>query len=130
MPQEKPEQFLNYIRLVREIGASGNRAERENYEMMMPRIVKVFVGFVGEDAKYDCNCKRPLGDHFDDLTNPDNEQFRNHVLMISNVLQKYPELASVLAKAACLKLSKTDWSTIEDNAAQQKKLNKDRQSIL
>ncbi len=114
---EKAKQYLNYIRLIREIGAPGNREEREDFELMLPKIVQAFISFVGENTKYDCDCRRSLGDHFDDLKNPDNERFRNHVLKISNVLQKYPELASTAAKAACLKLSKTDWSTIEDNAA-------------
>lgn len=117
--QEVPEKeikFLNYIRIIREIEAPGNREERENYELMLPKIAKAFVGFVGENTKYDCNCERLLGEHLDDLKNPDNEKFRNHVLMISNLLQKYPHLAPLFINAACLKLSKTDWSIIQDNA--------------
>ena len=111
-------ELSNYMQFVANIKAPGNKEDREDWDKMTAEIREsVYHLLLEENKECDCPCKRNFFDHLLDLEN--NPKFREHFLMLANVLQRYPELASSFTKAACIVTSVTDWQTIEDNLAAQ-----------
>lgn len=111
-------ELSNYMQFVTSIKASGNREDREDWDTMMVEVRKsIYNLLLVENKECDCSCGRNFFAHLLDLEK--HPKFREHFLMLANVLQRYPELASVFTKAACIETSATDWQTIEDNLAAQ-----------
>ncbi len=108
-------ELSTYMQFITGIKAPGNREERDDWSKMRSEVLRSLASMMLLQKNCDCPCGQDFLNHLSDLEN--HPEFRKHFLMLANVLQKYPELASSFIAAACIRTSSTDWDTIEDNTA-------------
>ena len=103
------------MQLITEIQVPSDKEERENWSKMRTELMRVIFDLtISKGRECDCPCGRDFYAHLRDLEH--NSQFRKHFLMMALVLSNHPELTSSFIQAACLKLTNTDWLSIEDIA--------------
>jgi len=116
-----------------DIHAPGTKEERDDIIAMQEKMKSALFFAMLNNRKCDCPCNTgdkeySFADHLTDLLR--HPEFRAYIFTMSNMLQKYPELASSFVNAACIRLSATNWSAIENNAGNINKHFNKLESIL